>query len=111
MVKGINEGDGVIYGTEKNKKVKDFFLQKLYKWEQKPKEIINNGSFNYEIEIDKAFWRIAKDKATGWDNIPGEFFKALSKSEELKQFHRICYEWKDSWLLHESEINSTKQRG
>ena len=84
MVKGINEGDRVIYGTDKNKKVKDFY-QKLYKWEQKPKEIINNVIFNYEIEIDKAIWRIAKDKATEWDNIPEEFFKALSKSEELKQ--------------------------
>ena len=84
LVKGINEGDRVIYGTDKNKKVKDFY-QKLYEWEQKPKEIINNGIFNYEIEIDKAIRRMAKDKATGWDNIPGEFFKSLSKSEELKQ--------------------------
>ena len=84
MVKGINEGDKVIYGTDRNKKVKDFY-QILYKWEQKPKEIINNGIFNYEIEIDKAIRRMAKDKATGWDNIPGEFFKSFSKSEELKQ--------------------------
>ena len=85
LVKGIKQEDGsVVYGSLKNQIVKEYF-SKIFNWDTKPAQIRNNGIFEYRIELDKAFERIARNKAVGYDNIPGEIFKLNENMGVLKQ--------------------------
>ena len=85
LVKGIKQEDGsVVYGSLKNQIVKEYF-SKIFNWDTKPAQIRNNGIFEYRIELDKAFERIARNKAVGYDNIPGEIFQLNENMGVLKQ--------------------------
>ena len=86
IVKGIQEGDIILLGKEKQKKIKLYF-DEIYKSEPRVCKIHNYKIFDFNIDIDRAINTVAKNKAVGYDLIPGELYKDEKIEEELK--HRF----------------------
>ena len=84
IVKGILEGDVILSGKEKRNKVKQYFSD-IYKSEAWAKSIWGNNIFNFNIDIDRAINSIAKNKAVGYDFIPGELYKNRKIETEFKK--------------------------
>ena len=83
LVKGINKDGIIIYGKFRDKYVKEYY-QKAFNDNVTIGVIKNNGTFDYTIKINEAIERLATNKAVGWDYIPGELYKIVDKSEEMK---------------------------
>ena len=77
FVKGIKQADTILLDEEKNLIIKDYF-EKLYKNYGISNCIIYKNQIEYneelQLNIDYSLEKIAKHKACGTDEIPGEFF-------------------------------------
>ena len=82
-MKGINKDGIIIYGKFRDEYVKEYY-QKAFNDNVTIGEIENNGTFDYTIKINEAIERLATNKTVGWDYIPGELYKIVGKSEEMK---------------------------
>ena len=83
FVKGMRDKDGICYGKNKDKMVKQYF-NNIYKGREKHKLKINNNIFDFTVEIDRALEALATHKATGPDLISAECLKVKDKRNEMK---------------------------
>ena len=70
-VKGIWDGDEILFGKQKREKVK-LYLEELYRSNTVTHKIQSNSIFDFIVDIDRAMISIARNKAVGYDLIPGE---------------------------------------
>ena len=72
------------------------YFKNLYKDNWGKININFKGHLNYELELDRVIKSIATNKASGIDNIPGEFYKNKEISDGIK--FRIQQHFKDCLL-------------
>ena len=77
IIKGIKTDDKIIYGTAKDKIIKNYFEQ-LYSSRKTNITILNNGIFDYKCYIKRAIDTLSKSNAVGLDGIP---WKTLKQEE------------------------------
>ena len=83
VVKGIKVENEILPGKNKRELVKQYYKE-IYSTEMEPHKITNNSIFNFAVEIDRAVESIARNKAVGFDLIPGEMYKDTATRKELK---------------------------
>ena len=74
------------------------YFKSLYKDNSDKIDTKFNGYLDYRLEIDRAIESLATNKASGVDNIPGEFYKYKEMKEDIK--HRLQWHFKE-YLLKE----------
>ena len=83
VAKGVKIADEILVGKGKRNIVKQYYIE-IYKAEIEEYKITNNSIFDFTVDIDRAIESIAKNKAVGFDLIPGEMYKNEELREELK---------------------------
>jgi hypothetical protein len=83
IAKGVSNDNEVIRGWEMDKVVKEYF-EKIFDSETMEIEIQHNNIFSSQIDIDRAWNSIAKNKAVGNDFIAGDVYRQIEYQDDLK---------------------------
>ena len=95
IVKGIKTEELILYGTEKDTLIKNYF-EKLYNLNNTNLKINSNGIYNYTWDLKRAVDNQSKSQAVGIDNVPGRTFKQNMDSPIMVKINKAF----NSWILN-----------
>ena len=75
------------------------YFESLYKDNSDKIDAKFNGYLDYRLEIDRSIESLATNKASGVDNIPGEFYKHKEMEVDIK--YRLQWHFKEFLLKGE----------